>query len=176
MTSSESYHHKADLINPDWVLGYTTRNHLCIDLDNTSYPKVLGLVQMIMKYYPYVGHACIMLSSTRKFKQQINYTPPNGLRVQTVRNNYHVIFDNFISYEASCKIIETLAHLDVIDKEYIRIREMRNDMTLRTNKTVLTTGIKDAPKFLCWIKNIHERKKGYGIDQYLRFYLVSNFL
>lgn len=176
MTYSKSFRRKYFGNNPDWVIGYTTREHLCIDLDNTSYPKVLQLAEMIMKYYPYVGDCVIMISSSRRFHQQINYTPPKGIRIQTVRNNYHIIFNNEMHYEKSCIIIETLAYLDVLDEAYIRIRMMRNDMTLRTNKTVLIDGTKPAPKFCAWIKNRFTQKEGKGIETYLSFYLLSNSL
>jgi len=83
------------------------------------------------------------------------------------RDSFHLIFNNTIPYEESCKIIETLARLDVISEAFIRIREMRNDMTLRVSKTVNVTHVKPPPQIVGYKINYKVPKKGNGIGLYL---------
>lgn len=160
--------------NPDppaWNIGYTTRHHLCLDLDNTSINKVFGLTKMLQEYYPYVGDALIMVSSMGTLKQKYTYPPGSLLQLKTARNNYHVIFNNFIDYKLSCHIIETLAYLGVINIEYIRIRSMRNDMTLRVSNTVNMDYTKPAPYPLGFVINEHCDIEDGAIFIYLDFLL-----
>lgn len=181
-----------DKNRPDWNIGYTTREHLCIDLDNTSYFKTSLLVDMIMQEYPEVGHAIILCSSTSTQKtrtkelrwstnqdlelredENINrwIYPPNSLPVKRVqRDNYHVVFNNFIGYEKCCKIIETLALLSVISEAYIKIREMRNDMTLRVSQTVNMQYTKPKPKMLKYVINPYTTRQDEGIESYMHLY------
>lgn len=159
-----------------WNVGYTTRNHLCVDLDNASLPKVVGLAKMIMREYSYVGDCLIMLSSSPKNESNIHYCPDKGVRFIHKRHNFHLIFNNFISYELCCVIIETLAYLGVINEEYIRIREMRNDMTLRLSPTILTSGVKPSPKPLLCIRNPYTKVKGSMLLNYQAVYDAVNGL
>lgn len=174
MTSYAQCHPKQPTNKPDWIIGYTTRKHLCIDLDNTSFYKVAKLVYMIMQNFSCVGCCLIMESSTCQYSQKLFYHPLKPIETTTKRANYHIIFDNKIPYETSCKIIETLAVLGVINKEYVRIRQFRNDMTIRTTKAEYTTGTKPAPKISMLLPNIHTKKMGNGIESFLKFYYASN--
>ncbi len=155
---------------PDWNIGYTTREHLCLDLDNTSFFKTRNLAEMLMREYPHLGHALILCSSEPKFIRRLKHLPMQLPEVLTRRHNYHVVFNNFISYEASCKIIETLAELDVINREYIRIRQMRNDMTLRVSKTVNMQYTKPKPELLRFIINPYSARQDDGISRYMQLY------
>lgn len=176
MTSSKLHPQNNKSRNPDWVIGYTTRDHLCIDLDNTSVNKVFVLTKMIMKDFPYVGNAVILETSARRLFVKVNYPPLKTACFQTARNNFHVVFDNWISYEESCRIIETLARLDVINEEYIRIREMRNDMTLRVSKSVLMDETKPSPVPLLFVINRWCDRHDFAMGQYLRFLAVCQAL
>ena len=151
---------------PDWNIGYTTRNHLCIDLDNASYYKVRSLVNLLMCSYPEIGDCIIMQSSTVNQIERWIYPVQQQPRKQVKRDNYHVIFNNFLLYETCCRIIETLAFLGVLNEEYIRIREMRNDMTLRVSKTVCVEYTKPKPVFIEYIQNRKSNNRGQGIYLY----------
>lgn len=174
MTSYKCSHQSKHNVQPCWNIGYTTREHLCIDLDNTSKRKVFGLVELIMQYYPCVGHCLILKSSSPSFKYVVKYVHGEGIKMLTTRHNFHVIFDNIIGYDECCHIIETLAHLGVINEEYIRIRRFRNDMTVRVSKTVLLDTVKEAPTPVAYVQNGMEKKRGEGIDRYLNFYFLVN--
>jgi hypothetical protein len=154
--------------SPTWNIGYTTRNHLCLDLDNTSYFKVKSLVNLLMCSYPEIGDCIILLSSSGKLKLKWNYPPCKMPTLTVKRENYHVVFNNNLPYETCCKIIETLAFLDVISEEFIRIREMRNDMTLRVSKTVNATYTKPKPLWMEYVYNYNCKEKGKGISNYWR--------
>lgn len=153
---------------PDWNIGYTTRNHLCIDLDNTTYFKVRSLISMLMAQYPELGDCVILQSSTNSQSEFWRSSPfSSPVKVRTAQN-YHVVFNNYVPYEFSCHIIETLAYLGVLNAEYVRIREMRNDMTLRVSKTVCVEKVKPAPKFIEYMQNKGCATNGKGIYNYNR--------
>lgn len=155
---------------PDWNIGYTTREHLCLDLDNTSYFKVENLVETLMREHPELGHAVIMESSTHKFVQRLKHLLMQPAGIITRRHNYHVVFNNFLPYEQSCRIIETLAELDVIARDFIRIRQMRNDMTLRVSRTVNMQHTKPKPKLLKYIINPYSTRQDEGIKRYMTLF------
>lgn len=155
---------------PDWNIGYTTREHLCLDLDNTSFFKTRNLAEMLMREYPHLGHALILCSSEPKFIQRLKHLPMQLPTPLIYRHNYHIVFNNFIDYEASCKIIETLAELDVVNREYMRIREMRNDMTLRVSQTVNMQHTKPKPKLLRYIINPYSTRQDEGIKRYITLF------
>jgi hypothetical protein len=145
-------------------------------LDNTSYFKTENFVKLLMREYPYLGDALIMCSSKPKFVERLRhigtYVPTTLVR----RHNYHVIFNNSIDYEMSCKIIETLAELDVIARDFIRIRQMRNDMTLRVSPTVNMQYTKPAPTLEKLVVNPYAINKGDGIMRYIALRLCFGTL
>lgn len=155
-------------LKPDWNIGYTTQQHLCIDLDNTTYYKVRCLVNMLMKNYTDIGDCVIMRSSTKQQAETWIYKPIKQLIKKVVLHNYHLIFNNLVGYERCCHVIETLAHLGVINEEYVKIREMRNDMTLRVSETVNVEYVKPKPVFIEYIQNPYCKKDGKGIYLYAR--------
>jgi hypothetical protein len=158
---------------PSWNIGYTTKDHLCIDLDNTSFFKVYNLVKMIMSEYPNVGDCLILSSSYQKQVLKWNYPPCQNMMLKVKRDNFHVIFDNFIGYEMCCKIIENLAYLGVINEQYIRIREMRNDMTIRVSKTECVEYTKRKPMIIGYVLNENTKKRDKGIDAFIALYRVA---
>jgi len=155
---------------PDWNIGYTTREHLCLDLDNTSVTKVFNLIDMLMQNYPQLGNALVLESSSGKLCEKWNYLVSGFLEFHVKRSNYHIIFNNYVGYEFCCHVIETLAELGVINKEYIRIREMRNDMTIRVSQTVNVEGVKQKPRIICLIINPFCEQKTAGIYRFLRLF------
>ena len=153
-------------IKPCWNIGYTTKEHLCIDLDNTSFFKVRRLALMIMKDYPQIGNCLIVKSSYQKLRETWVYRVMEGMKKVVKRHNYHLVFNNFIGYNKCCEIICNLADLGVINEQYTKIRQMRNDMTLRTSKTVCVGYVKQAPEIIELLPNIYNKKEDTGIKDY----------
>lgn len=151
---------------PDWNIGYTTKNHLCLDFDNTTYFKVRSIIKLLMASYPDIGDCIILESSSPKQREYWSYPPNSPICKRRKAQNYHAVFNNFVTYERSCHIIETLAFLGVLNEEYVRIREMRNDMTLRVSKTVNVEYVKPKPVFLEYIQNHNCNTNGKGIYYY----------
>ncbi|GAH17932.1 unnamed protein product [marine sediment metagenome] len=119
-----------------------------------------------MKDYPNVGNCLIVQSSTPNFKMWVNYPSTKPLSINTLRHNYHVIFGKFHSYEYCCKIISMLADLDIINKDYVNIREMRQDMTLRVTSVVNVKQVKDKPKIIEHVRNKRGSRYNKGINRY----------
>lgn len=161
---------------PAWVFGYTTREHLLLDLDNTSYIKVRYLIDLIMQDYPYVGDCIILLSSQPEYLEKWNYPFLEQPKHITKRHNYHAVFNNIIEYEKACHIIEILAELDAVNHDYVNIRTMRQDMTLRTSKIVNVEHVKPRPVFIEYIQNPYCKTDGQGIFLYNKLRKLCNLL
>ena len=153
----------------DWmIVGYTTRDHLLLDLDDSSLPKVAGLVRRVMENYPEVGDALILLSSPHELDIKVHYY--DGLpRFSVTRESYHVVFSGRIGYNKCCAICAALASVNILERSYIRCRNFRGDMTLRVSQSHLSTGTKPAPVAVCSIKNKGYDGSGDGIEDYLAF-------
>lgn len=151
------------------IVGYTTRDHLCLDLDNSSTYKAVHLARLIIENWPIVGDCLLMLSSPGSGKMVLKGNG-EGITTETIdRDNYHLIFGNIIGYDKTCDIIECLASCDVINEAYVRIRKMRNDMTLRVSPSILTDKIKPAPSMIAYIGNGKTEKNDGMIEVYLDF-------
>jgi hypothetical protein len=153
----------------NWLItGYTTRDHLLLDLDDSSLPKVVGLVHRVMESYPEVGDALVLLSSPHELDIKTHYY--DGLpRFSVTRESYHVVFSGRIGYNKCCQICSSLASVNILERSYIRCRNFRGDMTLRVSPSELSTGVKPAPVVVCAIKNKGYDGSGDGIEEYLGF-------
>ena len=158
---------------PDWNIGYTTRQHLCLDLDDTTFFHASRLVQMVMQQYPEVGNALLLCSSRPKYAEKWVYPPGKNMYIKRRRHNFHAVFNNFIGYEACCQIIANLAHLGVLNEQYIKIREMRNDMTIRTSSTANVDGVKPKPYIVDFVYNYRSRENGNGIRLFMALLKAS---
>jgi len=127
------------------VAGYTTREHLLLDLDAGSRGDAEWLANYVMKNYPEVGD-CILLKTSR---------------------GWHLVFDNRIGYNKACTIIEHLAEQGYLEPNYVRIRKFRVDMTLRVSGRWETTGYRPPPKLICRIHNPWNRRHDGLIKTYL---------
>lgn len=156
--------------NIAYNIGYTTKEHLCLDLDDSSYYHVAQLTKMIIKDKPFVGSALILQSSSGKISERWIFPICDIQRKYVNKHSFHVIFDGLIPYEESCKIIENLAYLDAINKEYVRIREMRNDMTIRVSKTECVLKTKPKPVIIGYVINENKDYKKGGIERFLKLY------
>lgn len=155
---------------PLLIIGYTTKEHLCLDLDGTSPYRARALAKLIIDNWPTVGDCLIMQSSHGTGKMVLKGNGEGITRETVDRDNYHLIFDNLIGYDQSCRIIECIAACDIINSEYIRIRYMRNDMTLRVSSSILTSNEKPAPVPVDYVSNDHSEKGDGKIGEYLDFY------
>ena len=156
------------------VVGYTTREHLVLDLDNTSIRKVWSLAIMLMENYPEIGHCIIMRSSREKGEPFTRITKKGIPRLHLPKACYHLIFDNVIGYKRCIQIILTLVDLDILDHQYKRIRMFRGDMTVRISPMVLSETIKEAPIPVMQVTNIYTHNNDNKIRDYLSAYNAVN--
>lgn len=164
MTSSKSCRR-----DPNPVLGYTTRRHLLLDLDNTSLSKVTKLARAIMDGWAKVGDCLICRSSHKDYFVRTEYYGDNRPFTKRRSDSYHLIFDNGIGYNLCVKICEALAALGALERDYVKIRKFRGDMTLRTSPTVLMADIKPPPAPVHMIYNDQTKREDGYIWQYLSF-------
>jgi hypothetical protein len=129
------------------VCGYTTQDHLLIDLDNSSLWKAKQIAYMIMKEYPHIGD-CLIVESSEK--------------------NHHLIFDAKLGWSTIHKIIMVLAGLEIVELNFAWVRELRHDLTLRISKKHYIDKTSEAPQILFLIpRPDHKRSVSYGIRKYL---------
>ena len=158
------------------IVGYTTTEHLLLDLDYTTQKKAQGLCNLLIKDYPEIGDVLILLSSSREAH---TYLKPNSLGILQEwcsYPSYHVVTDNRIGYKRCVEIIHTLVLLDVLEAEFKKIREFRGDMTLRVSPKVLSNKIRPAPSPIWYIKNEFCRRHDGMIYEYMNLYNAVNRL
>jgi hypothetical protein len=158
---------------PTFILGYTTRSYLLLDLDGTTLHNVLGLVREIMATWHNVGDALIMYSSKCTGDGITAYHPNSNRFSRHGRLNFHVVFSNAIGYDRCVKIILTLFEFGVLNEDYIDIRKFRGDMTLRVSTKVLQERTISKPRPVAYIQNRATRKVGRGITAYQTLYNYS---
>ena len=159
---------------PNLNIGYTTRRHLLLDLDKTTLTKAAALVRLIIRDYPEVGDCLILRSSEgdgRISTKHDNYQRPYH---KLDGDSFHLVFSGDIGYNKCCRIIEALAGCYILNKDYVKLREFRGDMTLRISPQHLSTGkIKPAPVCVAGVLNKKYRGDGEGIADYLRVSGIS---
>ncbi len=129
------------------VSGYSTRDHLILDLDNTTKTKALKLLEQIIQAFPQVG-CCLVLRSSSHNTTWLDYTVDSRPRLCRWLAGYHGVFDSFIGYDECCRIDEILAGLGILNKDYMTIRKWRGDQTLRVSRKNLQT---PQPRMVGWI-------------------------
>lgn len=149
-------------------VGYTTRRHLLLDLDKTRLDKVVKLTRMIMSQWPEVGDVLILRSSEGSGRIDLKYDNYQRPYHKRDGDSFHLVFNNSIGYNKCCRIIEALAGVHILNRDYAKLREFRGDMTLRISPSVLSTGVKPAPVIITGILNKSEKREGTGIADYLR--------
>lgn len=158
------------------ILGYTTRDHLLLDLDETSEGRVIALARLIMASWPNVGDALVVESSTPSKKSYLKYNDKGVPYERWVYQNYHLVFDGKIGYDAAVAIIETLVELDVLNPEYKQIRMFRGDMTLRVSPKVLQNRTIPPPRILTHIRNDADPFNHGNLDKYARVLKMASAL
>jgi hypothetical protein len=154
--------------NKRLIVGYTTREHLVLDLDNTSLSKIISLVCELIYNYPDVGKCQIMQSSIEHGSSFTRVNKRGIPKHHFPKESYHLVFDNVIGYERCMTIINVLVDLDILDHQYRKIRSFRGDMTIRVSPMVLSDAVKDAPVPIMQILNIYNNKSDEKIRQYHR--------
>jgi hypothetical protein len=134
-------------LKPSSVAGYTTRDHLILDLDGSkSTSKAIKLVKLIQREYPEVGSCLICESSAGK---------------------HHAIFNARLSWSRILSICRVLAGLNTLDKNFIKVRSFREDLTLRVTPIARSLGDHDAPIPVAFIRSEGAHTGFSGIDCYL---------
>lgn len=128
------------------VCGYTTQDHLLVDLDGCSLWQATQIAKMIMQEYPQVGDCLIVLSSEA---------------------HYHLIFDSHLNWTRIYDITQTLGYLGIVEKNFMWVRELRHDLTLRISPKKYRDHTSQTPLPIRLIGE-NEPEKSYGIQKYLR--------
>jgi len=157
-------------LEPNFIIGYTTRTHLLLDLDDTALTKAARLADLIIREWPEVGDCLIVASSTKELNVRVRYSWNNHPWMSRESPSYHLIFNNRVGYNKCCKICETLAELGVLNKDYAKIRTFRGDMTLRVSHQNLSTGaVKPPPSPVMLIMNLTVERRDGMIGVYSAF-------
>jgi hypothetical protein len=154
---------------PGLILGYTTRRHLLLDLDNTGLDYALRIVSLIFREWPEVGDCLVLESTTQPDQVRLAYNKWGRPLVIHDRPNYHLVFDNLIGYNQAASICRVLAALGVLEEDYDKIREFRGDMTLRVSHAVLLEQVKPVPREAAYSINMRANHSDGYIGEYRRF-------
>lgn len=127
MKKNENITRAEEVHNPERaIVGYTTREHLILDLDKThSLYATERLIRLIQKEYHDVGDCLISQSSY---------------------DGFHCIFDNRLSWKRIMHISRTLTGLNVLNRNFTKVRTFREDLTLRISSIDRGMEKSEAPK------------------------------
>lgn len=134
------------LYKSNLIVGYTTQDHLLLDLDHTSLFKAVKIAKMIQKEYPDVGDCLVVESS---------------------KDHYHLVFDDVLEWEQIVRIISTLAALNIVEKNYRDVRNFRRDLTLRVSEKHTALNTRPVPEPVLLICCNHSCDRAGKIEQYL---------
>ena len=135
------------------VVGYTTQDHLLVDLDNCSLSRAKYTCRMLQTEWPFLGDILVVRSSPQ---------------------HYHLICDDFVEWEKLVHIIEILADLCIVQRAYATVRTFRRDLTLRVSPKHGIDRYRPSPEpcFLCRIEHICNGHQ--GINKYLDLLQIFN--
>lgn len=158
---------------PHWIIGYTSRYHLLLDLDDTTITKAEWIAKWLQKQYPKVGDCLIVESSYKDHDISVRYNSKGRPYLKVERSSYHLIFDNNIGYNTVVKIAELLAGLGIVEFTFLFMRHFRGDMTLRVSPVVESNRIKQIPKPLYILISPYTNRMDRYIEKYLTFYRIA---
>jgi hypothetical protein len=163
-------YYRPEDIKPGWIVGYSTIEHLCLDLDNTTLTKAHKLVKLIMREWPEVGD-CLIAFSGGGGKDGIFTTWWEPFKFTQCRRlyNFHAVFDNKLSWNKITKITRTLAACGVLERDYEKIRKWRGDLTIRVSAKCSRISPKPPPEPVLYICNPYAKEHHGYIDRYLAF-------
>jgi hypothetical protein len=148
------------------ILGYTTREHLLLDLDETSLLRVVSLAKQLMDSYPDIGDCLVVETSTPSFDSYLKYDDKGRPWEKWVYQNFHLVFDASVGYDRCVAIIDALVDLGVLAPEYKQIRMFRGDMTLRVSAKWLHHRVIPPPRIVKYLFNQHASGALFGITRY----------
>lgn len=127
MGKNKNIIHAEEVINPErTIVGYTTKEHLILDLDKThSLFATEKLVRLIQKEYTDVGDCLISQSSY---------------------DGFHCIFDDRLSWHRIMHVSRTLTGLNIVNRNFTTVRTFREDLTLRISSIDRGREKSEAPK------------------------------
>jgi hypothetical protein len=128
------------------VCGYTAQDHLLVDLDGCSLWQATQIAKMIMQEWQTVGDCLVIESSS---------------------NHYHLVYDSALNWQQIYDITQTLGQLGIVEKNFMWVRELRHDLTLRISPKMYRE--KQSPVPLpVELLGTTEPENSYGIQKYLR--------
>lgn len=128
------------------VVGYTTQDHLLVDLDDCSFFKAARIAKIIGRTWPDVGDCLVVESSP---------------------SHFHLIYDDIMEWEQIVRIIDTLAKLNIVEKNYRDVRNFRRDLTLRVSEKRAVDGVRQSPRLRALLKLEHNCNEGDRILEYM---------
>lgn len=149
------------------ISAYSTSQHLCIDLDGAHLSQVEGIAKLIQTEYSEVSNCLIVKSSDAVVVHKRHELYPWLTISETHRESYHLIFDGEMSYEKCMNIITTLAGCDVLNKQYLFVREWRGDMSLRVSRKLTIQRDAPPPQPVKFIRGRQQYSRTHMIDYYL---------
>lgn len=136
------------------VCGYTTQEHLLMDLDNSSAWKAEKIAKMIMQEWHDVGD-CLIVESSPK--------------------HHHLIFDSKMVWRTIHDMIMTLQGVGIVEDNFGWIRELRHDLTLRISPKPYVCHVTPQPQIVTWITNPHWTNNREGmIKKYINCLAAFN--
>jgi hypothetical protein len=129
------------------VVGYTCQDHLLIDLDGCSLYKADRIARMIREEWPWVGMCLVVESSPM---------------------HHHLVYDSKLPWGMITSIVQTLAALGVVEKNYAQVRTFRRDLTLRVSDKHGVERYRPVPKPLYLIGYNLVSGQPYGVRRYLQ--------
>lgn len=115
-----------------------------------------------------VGDCLILLSSGKVDRVRLVYNKWGRPLLIHDRANYHLVFDNGIGLNLCTRICHVLAGLGILERDYMKIREFRGDMTLRVSPAYLSESSKPMPRVADLIYNNFTNRSDGWISYYLR--------
>ena len=129
------------------IVAHTVRNNLLLDLDHPNgYSRTVKFIRILQQEYPDIGD-CLLCESSQ--------------------NKFHCIFNNFITWKRAIHIYKVLMGLGILNRNFIKTRTFREDLTLRVSSVDRGIRQSDAPKPIGIIKFQALPSEDHGIQEYL---------
>ena len=161
---------------PGLVLGYTTRRHLLLDLDDTGLPMAMRIARLIQEEWPEVGDCLVLQSSWAPLKVELRYSWNNWPWVKVTRPSHHLVFDGLVGYNKCCHICEVLAGVRVLPKAFVEIRGFRGDMTLRISPAAMRDKERPAPVVVARVQAPRPVQRGGYIEEFVNLKKIGERL
>ena len=124
---------------------YYARSSYSLTLTTAAFGKQ-QITKMIIQEWPQVGDCLI---------------------VQSSEHHYHLIFDSQLNWTKIYDITQNLGALGIVEKNFMWVRELRHDLTLRISPKKYRDHTSQTPLPIRLIGE-NEPENSYGILKYLR--------